>query len=86
MKFRKTVVEEESLLEEVAELNNQVADLMAEKESILAMKVSQLGLKPGEEIEENPEENSRLWLDIFKYIIVDKEKINFFDSEKAIVK
>ena len=57
MKFRKTVVEEESLLEEVAELNNQVADLMAEKESILAMKVSQLGLKPGEEIEENPEEN-----------------------------
>ena len=57
MKFRKTVVEEESLLEEVAELNNQVADLMTEKESILAMKVSQLGLKPGEEIEENPEEN-----------------------------
>ena len=57
MKFRKTVVEEESLLEEVAELNNQVADLMAEKESILAMKVSQLGLKPGEEIEENPEKN-----------------------------
>lgn len=34
----------------------------------------------------NYEENSRLWLDIFKYIIVDKEKINFFDSEKAIVK
>ena len=54
LKFHKTVVEEESLLEEVASLNNQVADLMAEKESILAMKVSQLGLKPGEspEIEE----------------------------------
>ena len=48
LRFRKTVVEEESLLEEVAYLNNQVADLMAEKESILAMKVSQLGLKPGE--------------------------------------
>ena len=54
LKFHKTVVEEESLLEEVASLNNQVADLMAEKESILAMKVSQLGLKPDEspEIEE----------------------------------
>lgn len=55
LRFRKTIVEEESLLEEVASLNNQVSDLMAEKESILAMKVSQLGLKPGEspEVEEN---------------------------------
>ena len=52
LKFHKTVIEEESLLEEVASLNNQVADLMAEKESILAMKVSQLGLKPGESPEE----------------------------------
>lgn len=34
----------------------------------------------------NYEENSRLWLDIFKYIIIDKEKVNFFDSEKVIVK
>ena len=49
MRFRKTLVEQESLLEEVADLNNQVANLMSEKESILAMKVSQLGLKPGEE-------------------------------------
>ena len=34
LKFHKTVVEEESLLEEVASLNNQVADLMAEKELV----------------------------------------------------
>ena len=34
----------------------------------------------------NYEENSRLWLDIFKYVIVDKEKINFFDTKKVIVK
>ncbi len=55
LRFRKTIVEEESLLEEVASLNNQVSDLMEEKESILAMKVSQLGLKPGEspEVEGN---------------------------------
>ena len=55
LRFRKTIVEEESLLEEVASLNNQVSDLMEEKESILAMKVSQLGLKPDEspEVEEN---------------------------------
>lgn len=49
LRFRKTLVEQESLLEEVASLNNQVATLMEEKENILAMKVSQLGLKPGEE-------------------------------------
>ena len=48
LRFRKTVVEQESLLEEVASLNKQVANLMEEKESILAMKVSHLGLKPNE--------------------------------------
>ncbi len=58
LKFRKTVIEEESLLEEVASLNNQVADLMAEKESILAMKVSQLGLKPDEEVTEIEKEEN----------------------------
>ncbi|MBQ6323886.1 MAG: hypothetical protein IJI22_03535 [Bacilli bacterium] len=49
LKFRKTLVEQESLLEEVGELNKEVASLVQEKEKILAMKVSQLGLKPGEE-------------------------------------
>ncbi len=47
-KFRKTLVEQESLLEEVGELNNKVATLLKEKEEILAMKVSNLGIKPGE--------------------------------------
>lgn len=59
LRFRKTAVEEESLLEEVASLNNQVADLMAEKESILAMKVSQLGLKPGESPELSEEDKPK---------------------------
>ncbi|NMA51309.1 MAG: hypothetical protein GX951_05660 [Mollicutes bacterium] len=48
LRFRKTIVEQESMLEEIAELNNKVASLVQEKEDILAMKVSQLGLKPGE--------------------------------------
>ncbi len=47
-KFRKTLVDQESLLEEVGTLNNQVARLMKEKQEILSMKVSQLGLKPDE--------------------------------------
>ncbi len=51
LKFRKSLVEQESMLEEIGELNNQVAQLVQEKEKILAMKVSQLGLKPNEEAE-----------------------------------
>ena len=58
VKFTKTAVEQESLLEEVAMLNEQVATLMKEKQDILALKVSQLGLKPGEEGEELPEEQT----------------------------
>ena len=54
IRFRKTIVEQEELLEEVATLNNEVSSLMKEKEDILAMKVSHLGLKPDEsDIEEN---------------------------------
>ena len=48
VKFRKTLVEQESMLEEIGELNKEVKNLVEEKEKILAMKVSQLGLKPGE--------------------------------------
>ena len=46
LKFRKSAIEQDQLLDEVANLNGQVATLMKEKEEILAMKVSQLGLKP----------------------------------------
>ena len=54
IRIRKTLVDQESLLEEVSDLNGQVAKLMQEKDDILAMKVSKLGLKPNEsDIEEN---------------------------------
>lgn len=48
LKFRKSAIEQDQLLDEVANLNGQVETLMKEKEEILAMKVSQLGLKPDE--------------------------------------
>ena len=48
IKIRKSIVDQESLLDEVAQLNNEVAKLYKEKEQILAMKVSKLGLKPDE--------------------------------------
>ena len=61
VRFRKTLVDQESLLDEVAQLNNEVAKLMKEKEQILAMKVSKLGLKPDEsDTEEAPEEGDNV--------------------------
>ena len=48
LRFRAKVVKQEELLDEVAHLNNKVVNLMKEKDEILAMKVSQLGLKPTE--------------------------------------
>lgn len=58
VRFRKTVVDQEELLNEVAMLNRDVIKLTTEKEKILAMKVSQLGLRPGDSpFEETAEEN-----------------------------
>src|SRR5574344_186842 len=51
VRVRKTLVEQESLLEEVADLNRSVLKLTQEKDKILAMKVRQLGPKPGESSE-----------------------------------
>ena len=49
VKFRKSLVEQESLLEELADLHKQVRQLMKEKDELYAMKVSQLGLSPDDE-------------------------------------
>ena len=48
IRFRKTIVEQESMLKEVADLNKRVETMTKEREEILSMKVSQLGLKPTE--------------------------------------
>ena len=52
IRFGKTKVTQEELLDEINNLNTQVDKLIKEKNEIMAMKVSQLGLKPGEEGEE----------------------------------
>lgn len=57
-RFRKTVVEQESLLDEIGDLNDRVTGLVKENERILAMKVSQIGLKPGESPEEEVSSSS----------------------------
>ncbi len=51
LRSRKGKLNQEELLNEISDLNNQVVKLMAEKDELMAMKVSQLGLKPGEKEE-----------------------------------
>lgn len=58
-KIRKKVIDQDALLQEVASLNGKVARLVKEKEEILAMKVSQLGLKPSESPEEDTSQNEK---------------------------
>ncbi len=70
LKFRKTLVEQESMLEEIGNLQKEVVKLSNEKDKLLAMKVSQLGLKPDEaevlsEEETGEEENKEDVTDVF---------------------
>ncbi len=57
-RFRKTKLNQEELLDEIYDLNTKVKKLMKEKDEILAMKVSKLGLSPDdpEIIDEEEEE------------------------------
>ncbi len=58
-KVKKKALDQDALLSEIATLNNKVVDLMKEKDEIMSMKVSQLGLKPGESnIEESTDKKS----------------------------
>lgn len=87
IRFRKTLVEQESMLTEIGTLNKKVADLVTEKEQILAMKVSQLGLKPTEDAEilseeENKEDVEQLEEDDSNYRFsklhrIDKEYLTY---------
>ena len=54
---RKNKLNQDELLEEIADLNDQVHKLMKEKDEIMAMKVSQLGLKPNESPKEEISES-----------------------------
>jgi hypothetical protein len=72
IRVRKTLVDQEELLNEVGNLNREVIKLSTEKERILAMKVSQLGLKPGESpYEETQNEEEKKDGDVDKCTQVD---------------
>ena len=57
-KIRKKTIDQDAMLQEIASLNDKVVRLVKEKDEILAMKVSQLGLKPTDSPEESIEENT----------------------------
>lgn len=83
IKFKKPAIDQEALLEEVANLNKQVVKLSKEKEEILAMKVSQLGLKPDETAEETTMEKEKEDVDtskdqrFSKLALIDMEYANY---------
>ena len=56
LKYRKPALDKKALMDEVSTLNKKVLQLSKEKDEILQMKVSQLGIKPSEEgLEEGAE-------------------------------
>ena len=58
LRLRAQKLNQDDLLDEIGNLNKKVRQLMKEKDELMAMKVSQLGLKPGENAEgDNPLEN-----------------------------
>ncbi len=77
-RFRKKVIDQDELLEEVATLNKRVTTLMKEKDEILAMKVSQLGLKPEES---NTEESSTQKEEDTSNLGIRFSKLNEIDEE-----
>ncbi len=87
IRLRKSLVEQEELLEEVANLNRDVLKLTKEKDNIMAMKVSQLGLKPNESnIEEVSEEPDKEVLKegesrFTKLSLIDKEYENYVPED-----
>ncbi len=61
--FRKKALKQDELLTEIASLNEKVASMSKEKEEILSMKVSQLGLKPDESPQEEVAEGEEELVD-----------------------
>ena len=79
IRIRKTLVEQEELLNEVGRLNSQAYKLINEKDKLFAMKVSQLGLKPGEAGagEQDEEENTTGEPRFYKLTKVDADMADY---------
>ena len=74
-----TNLDKDEMLSEIADLNNQVAKLMKEKDEIMAMKVSQLGINPEEE--EKPSETTDDGEEIDTETAIRFPKLTAIDNE-----
>ena len=86
IRIRTTLVSQEELLNEVGKLNHEVIKLSTEKERILAMKVSQLGLKPDEgEFVDIEEENETPLTEgesrFYKCTLIDEQMQDYVPRE-----
>lgn len=84
VRVRHTLVSQEELLNEVGKLNHEIVKLSTEKERILAMKVSQLGLKPGESEFEEPEDETPIGEDesrFYKCTLIDEKMKDIVPKE-----
>ncbi len=91
IRIRTSMVSQEELLNEVGKLNREVVKLSNEKDKILAMKVSHLGLKPDESdiIEEDEEENKTPLAEgesrFYKCSLIDEQMVDrvpkIYDNE-----
>ena len=83
LKFAKTEIEKDELLEEISFLNQKTVELIDEKNKILALKVSNLGISPEDEkrLNADAEEDVQTGPSRFvKLIQVDKEYQNAVTS------
>ena len=85
LRVRKTLVSQEELLNELGKLHKQVIDLNKEKQKILSMKVSQIGLRGSDIAEGDASEGETATQQgesrFFKLSKVDKEMENYTDPE-----
>lgn len=72
-----THVSKDELLEEIANLNEQVVKLMKEKDELMAMKVSQLGINPDEPTPDEPKEDVITDVRFPKLTLIDQKYEKF---------
>ena len=72
-----TDMSKDDLLEEIADLNEQVARLIKEKDELMAMKVSQLGVNPDGQSTEEQDENQETGVRFPKLLSIDEKYANF---------
>jgi len=83
IRIRRTLVSQEELLNELGKLHKEVINLNKEKQRILSMKVSQLGLKPGDDDLTTDEKGETVVASsdtrFFKLTKVDEEMKNYVE-------